>query len=134
MPRDLGWDLTEIGRKIERTMSLLAPLRAALGHRRGRAAEERIANAVALITESGASYRRSFHAAVRRSAGRAAAQRHHAAALARLPAGPARPGPGPVARDRALPRAARTDVGAAHPPRRLGAARAAAPAAGRARR
>ena len=64
MPRDLGWDLTEIGRKIERTMSLLALLRAALGHRRGRAAEERIANAVALITESGASYRRSFHAAV----------------------------------------------------------------------
>lgn len=64
MPRDLGWDLTEIGRKIERTMSLLALLRAALGHRRGRAAEERIANAVALITESGASYRRSFHAAM----------------------------------------------------------------------
>lgn len=64
MPRNLGWDLTEIGRKIERTMSLLALLRAALGHRRSRSAEERIAGAVALITESGASYRRSFHAAV----------------------------------------------------------------------
>jgi uncharacterized circularly permuted ATP-grasp superfamily protein/uncharacterized alpha-E superfamily protein len=64
MPRNLGWDLTEIGRKIERTMSLLALLRAALGRRRTRAAEERIAGAVALITESGASYRRSYHAAV----------------------------------------------------------------------
>jgi uncharacterized alpha-E superfamily protein len=64
MPRNLGWDLTEIGRKIERTMSLLALLRATLGHRRTRTAEERIAGAVALITESGASYRRAFHAAM----------------------------------------------------------------------
>ncbi len=64
MPRNLGWDLTEVGRKIERTMGLLALLRATLGRRRTRAAEARIAGAVALITESGASYRRSFHAAV----------------------------------------------------------------------
>lgn len=64
MPRNLGWDLTEVGRKIERTLSLLALLRATLGRRRTRAAEARIAGAVALITESGASYRRSFHAAV----------------------------------------------------------------------
>ncbi|MGP9538637.1 circularly permuted type 2 ATP-grasp protein [Brachybacterium sp. AOP43-C2-M15] len=64
MPRNLGWDLTEVGRKIERTMSLLALLRATLGRRRTRAAEARIAGAVALITESGASYRRSYHAAV----------------------------------------------------------------------
>ena len=45
-------------------MSLLALLRATLGRRRTRAAESRIAGAVALITESGASYRRSYHAAV----------------------------------------------------------------------
>ena len=64
MPRNLGWDLTEAGRKIERAMSLLALLRATLGRRRTRAAESRIAGAVALITESGASYRRSYHAAV----------------------------------------------------------------------
>ena len=64
MPRDLGWDLTEIGRKIERTMTLLALLRATFGHRRARGAEERIAGAVAQITESGVSYRRSYHAAV----------------------------------------------------------------------
>ncbi|MGO2558781.1 circularly permuted type 2 ATP-grasp protein [Brachybacterium sp.] len=64
MPRNLGWDLTEAGRKIERTMSLLALLRGALGHRRTRAAEARIAGAVALVTESGASYRRSYHAAI----------------------------------------------------------------------
>ncbi|MDN6302206.1 MAG: circularly permuted type 2 ATP-grasp protein [Brachybacterium sp.] len=64
MPRNLGWDLTETGRKIERTMSLLALLRGALGHRRTRAAEARIAGAVALVTESGASYRRSYHAAI----------------------------------------------------------------------
>ena len=64
MPRNLGWDLTEVGRKLERTMSLLALLRATLGRRRTRAAEARIAGAVALITESGASYRRSYHAAV----------------------------------------------------------------------
>ncbi len=64
MPRNLGWDLTEVGRKLERTMGLLSLLRATLGHRRTRAAEARIAGAVALITESGASYRRTFHAAV----------------------------------------------------------------------
>lgn len=64
MPRNLGWDLTEVGRKIERAMSLLALLRATLGRRRTRAAEVRVAGAVALITESGASYRRSYHAAV----------------------------------------------------------------------
>ena len=64
MPRDLGWDLTEIGRKIERTMTLLTLLRATLGRRRTRSAEERIAGAVALITESSASYRRAYHAAV----------------------------------------------------------------------
>jgi len=64
MPRNLGWDLTEVGRKIERTMSLLALLKSVLGRRRSRAAEARIAGAVALITESGASYRRSYHAAV----------------------------------------------------------------------
>ncbi|APX34221.1 hypothetical protein BH708_17610 [Brachybacterium sp. P6-10-X1] len=64
MPRNLGWDLTEIGRKIERTMGLLALLRATLGRRRSRAAEARIAGAVAVITESGASYRRAYHAAV----------------------------------------------------------------------
>src|SRR5699024_738817 len=64
MPRNLGWDLMEVGRKIERTSSLLALLRALLGRRRTRAAEARIAGAVALITESGASYRRSYHAAV----------------------------------------------------------------------
>ncbi|MGP9581052.1 circularly permuted type 2 ATP-grasp protein [Brachybacterium sp. AOP35-5H-19] len=64
MPRNLGWDLTEVGRKIERAMSLLALLRATLGRRRVRAAEVRVAGAVALITESGASYRRSYHAAV----------------------------------------------------------------------
>src|SRR5699024_7008117 len=65
MPRNLGWDLTEAGRKLERTSSLLALLRATLGRRRTRAAEARIAGAVAVITESGASYRRSYHAAVR---------------------------------------------------------------------
>ena len=64
MPRNLGWDLTEIGRKIERSLSLLALVRATLGRRRTRAAEARIAGAVASITESGASYRRSYHAAV----------------------------------------------------------------------
>ena len=64
MPRDLGWDLTEIGRKIERTMTLLTLLRGTLGRRRTRSAEERIAGAVALITESSASYRRAYHAAV----------------------------------------------------------------------
>lgn len=64
MPRNLGWDLTEAGRKIERTMGLLALLRAAHGHRRTRAAEARIAGAVALVTESGASYRRAYHAAI----------------------------------------------------------------------
>lgn len=64
MPRNLGWDFTEAGRKLERTMGLLALLRVALGHRRSRAAEIRIATAIAQITESGASYRRSFHAAV----------------------------------------------------------------------
>ncbi|MFC7463267.1 circularly permuted type 2 ATP-grasp protein [Brachybacterium sp. GCM10030252] len=64
MPRNFGWDLTEAGRKIERTMGLLALLRATLGRRRTRAAEVRIAGAVAAITESGASYRRSYHAAV----------------------------------------------------------------------
>ncbi|MBB5832326.1 circularly permuted type 2 ATP-grasp protein [Brachybacterium aquaticum] len=60
MPRDLGWDLTEIGRKIERTMSLIALLRATLGHRRTGAAEVRIGGAVAQITESSAAYRRTF--------------------------------------------------------------------------
>ena len=64
MPRNLGWDLTEAGRRIERTMSLLALLRATLGHRRTRSAESRIAAALALITESGASYRRAYHATV----------------------------------------------------------------------
>jgi len=64
MPRNLGWDLTEVGRKIERTMSLLALLRATLGHRRTQSAEARIAGAVTLITESGSSYRRSYQAAV----------------------------------------------------------------------
>lgn len=64
MPRNLGWDLTEVGRKIERAISLLALLRATLGRRRTRAAEVRVAGAVALITESGASYRRAYHAAV----------------------------------------------------------------------
>lgn len=64
MPRNLGWDLTETGRKLERTMGLLSLLRATLGRRRTRAAEARVAGAVALITESGASYRRSYHAAV----------------------------------------------------------------------
>src|SRR5699024_697340 len=64
MPRNLGWDLTEAGRKIERTMGLLALLRAALGHRRTRTAEARIAGTVALVTESGASYRRAYHAAI----------------------------------------------------------------------
>src|SRR5690625_4165966 len=59
MPRNLGWDLTEVGRKIERTLSLLALVRATLGRRRTRAAEARIAGAVASVTESGASYRRS---------------------------------------------------------------------------
>ncbi len=64
MPRNLGWDLTEAGRKIERTMGLLALLRASLGHRRTRTAEARIAGTVALVTESGASYRRAYHAAI----------------------------------------------------------------------
>ena len=64
MPRNLGWDLTEAGRKIERAMSLLALLRAALGRRRTRAVEARVAGAVARITESGASYRRAYRAAV----------------------------------------------------------------------
>ena len=64
MPRNLGWDLTEVGRKIERTLSLLALVRATLGRRRTRAAEARIAGAVASVTESGASYRRSYHAAL----------------------------------------------------------------------
>src|SRR5699024_10216649 len=52
MPRNLGWDLAEAGRKIERTRGLLALLRAALGHRRTRTAEARIAGTVALVTES----------------------------------------------------------------------------------
>lgn len=64
MPRTLGWDLMEAGRKIERSLGLLALLRATLGHRRSRATEARIAGAVAQITESGASYRRTYHAAV----------------------------------------------------------------------
>ncbi|WP_157697156.1 circularly permuted type 2 ATP-grasp protein [Brachybacterium avium] len=64
MPRNLGWDLTEAGRKIERTMGLLALLRATLGHRRTRTAEATIAGALALVTESGASYRRAYHAAI----------------------------------------------------------------------
>lgn len=64
MPRNLGWDLLEVGRKLERTMSLLALLRAALGRRRTRHAEARIAGAIALITESSTSYRRAYHAAV----------------------------------------------------------------------
>src|SRR5699024_818263 len=38
--------------------------RAALGHRRTRTAEARIAGTVALVTESGASYRRAYHAAI----------------------------------------------------------------------
>lgn len=64
MPRNLGWDLTEVGRKIERSLSLLTLVRAALGRRRTRAAEARIAGALASVTESGASYRRSYHAAL----------------------------------------------------------------------
>src|SRR5699024_7974484 len=64
MPRTLGCDLTEAGRKIERTMGLLALLRASLGHRRTRTAEARIAGTVALVTETGASYRRAYHAAI----------------------------------------------------------------------
>ena len=64
MPRTVAWDLTEVGRKIERTLGLLTLLRATLGRRRTRAAESRIAGALALITESGAAYRRAYHAAV----------------------------------------------------------------------
>ena len=41
-------------------MRLLSLLRATLGHRRTRAAEARIAGAVALVTECGASYRRTY--------------------------------------------------------------------------
>ncbi|MEE1651567.1 circularly permuted type 2 ATP-grasp protein [Brachybacterium sp. J144] len=65
MPRNLGWDLTEAGRRIERSLALLALLRATLGRRRPRAVETRLARTVALITESGAAYRRAYHAAVR---------------------------------------------------------------------
>lgn len=64
MPRNIGWDLTETGRRIERTLGLLALLRASLGRRRPGASEARITQAVAVITESGASYRRYYHAAV----------------------------------------------------------------------
>lgn len=64
MPRNLGWDLTETGRRIERLTALLALLRAALGRRRTLAAEARVAAAVVAITESGATYRRTYHAAV----------------------------------------------------------------------
>ncbi|GAB4097009.1 circularly permuted type 2 ATP-grasp protein [Brachybacterium horti] len=64
MPRDLGWDLTETGRRIERTSALLALLKAALGGRRSAAAEARVTAAVVAITESGATYRRTYHAAV----------------------------------------------------------------------
>lgn len=64
MPRNLGWDLAETGRRIERTLGLLALLRATLGHRRHDEAEARVTQAVAVITESGASYRRYYHAAV----------------------------------------------------------------------
>lgn len=64
MPRNLAWDLTEVGRKIERASSLLALLRAVLGRRRSHAVEARTSAAVALITEAGASYRRAYHAAV----------------------------------------------------------------------
>ena len=64
MPRNLGWDLTEVGRRLERLLTLLALLRAALGLRRSRIAESRIATAVAAITESDTSYRRRYHAAV----------------------------------------------------------------------
>lgn len=64
MPRNLGWDLAETGRRIERALGLLALLRATLGHRLPHDAEARITQAVAEITESGASYRRYYHAAV----------------------------------------------------------------------
>lgn len=64
MPRSLGWDLTDSGRRIERLLGLLSLLRATLGRRRTDAAEARITGAVAVITESGASYRRYYHAAV----------------------------------------------------------------------
>ncbi len=64
MPRNLGWDLMEAGRKIERSLGLLALLRATLGRRHRRSVEAHVAAAVAAMTESGASYRRSYQAAV----------------------------------------------------------------------
>lgn len=64
MPRNLGWDLTQTGRRLERALGLLALLQAALGRRRTRQAESRIAGAVAGITESGATYRRTYHASI----------------------------------------------------------------------
>ncbi|PMC75630.1 circularly permuted type 2 ATP-grasp protein [Brachybacterium sp. UMB0905] len=63
MPRTLGWDLLEAGRKLERSLTVLALLRAILGRRRARRVEARTAAALVAITESGASYRRAFHAA-----------------------------------------------------------------------
>lgn len=61
MPRTLGYDLTEAGRRIERCLGLISLLRATLAHRAPQAAELRIASAVAAITEAGASYRRAVH-------------------------------------------------------------------------
>ncbi|MGY5764116.1 circularly permuted type 2 ATP-grasp protein [Brachybacterium sp. DNPG3] len=60
MPRALGWDLLECGRRIERATSLLTLLPACLGRRRSPAVEARVVGAIASITESGASYRRVF--------------------------------------------------------------------------
>ena len=134
MPRNLGWDLMEVGRKIERTSSLLALLRALLGRRRtsrGRGADRRCGRADHRI-------RRLLPPLLpRRGPARAAhgasAERHHPAPLDRLPAGPARADPRPPPGGRAHPRAARAADRAALPAQQLAAADDAPPARHRCR-
>lgn len=63
MPRGLGTDLWEAGRRIERALGLLALLGSVFGRRLSRRAELRVCGAVATVTGAGTAFRRTYRAA-----------------------------------------------------------------------
>lgn len=69
MVRDDGWYFTEVGRRIERSLKLLALVRATLGTERGVAAESVILESVLMASESIITYRRRYRSRARVSTG-----------------------------------------------------------------
>ncbi len=58
MVHDIGWTMTDIGKRIERGLGLTALLRAALTQTRGAAAEQTITESILVACESSVIYRR----------------------------------------------------------------------------